>query len=79
MAEAFGWFGYSILEEMDMEEAIERLNERIDRLQSRVKNLENVVSIMKQLLTDHIEWDLDEHKKVKEVLTEMMQYAVQSR
>ena len=33
LAETFGWFGYSILEEMDMEEVIERLNERIDRLQ----------------------------------------------
>ena len=68
LAEAFGWFGYSMLEEMDMEEAIERLNERIDRLQTRVNNLEDLVLTMKEVLTENIQWDIEEHTKLDKFL-----------
>lgn len=63
MAEAFGWFGFSILEEMDMEERIEKLEREVEHLRERVRQLEKVVDTIRVVLSEHIEWELEEYER----------------
>ncbi|RLG74378.1 MAG: hypothetical protein DRO14_05780 [Thermoprotei archaeon] len=63
MAEAFGWFGFSILEEMDMEERVEKLEREVERLQERVRLLEKVVDTIRVVLIEHVEWELEEYER----------------
>jgi len=63
LAEAFGWFGFSILEEMDMEERIEKLEREVEHLRERVRQLEKVVDTIRVVLSEHIEWELEEYER----------------
>ena len=65
LAEAFGWFGYSILEEMDMEEAIEKLEERVKKLERRTADLERRLDVVINAIREVWEAQLKECKEVR--------------